>query len=290
MYIPVNYLLVILYIIYKIYMGDNLGNLSQDLDIFGVADDAAEDITAELTADDLFWTEPKVEDTTTTDGWDVKKEEIKDDVKVDGGDESKTDEVKDEKPDETKTDEPGKEEENNEDKELQEFIDGLLSDGEDVDEKIEEIKDKATDEGDNEMGKLIDELQTLIAEQRSKLEEQWKQLEVANTRYLDKVWEAEQYWVYKWVIDKLENDPKLMTLVKYYDTDNDKVKDRVVWVVTDLLYDLTWQDVTELLDKKVKDDVTTALWTSSSSPSATPEIPEEEDEPMNFEDSTNLLF
>ena len=270
-------------------MGDNLGNLSQDLDIFGVADDAAEDITAELTADDLFGTEPESKEWAPKDEDGTKTEEIKDDVKVDEGTEPKADEAKDEEPKATDDNKPG-EEEHDEDKELQEFIDNLLADSDDVDEKVEEIKDKATDDWDNEMAKLVDELQTLIAEQRSKLEEQWKQIEVTNSRYLDKVWEAEQYWVYKWVIWKLENDPKLMTLVKYYDTDNDKVKDRVVWVVTDLLYDLTWQDVTELLDKKVKDDVTTALWTSSSSPSATPEIPEEEDEPMNFEDSTNLLF
>jgi len=42
-------------------MGDNLGNLSQDLDIFG-APEAVEEVSAELSVDDLFWpSEPKID-------------------------------------------------------------------------------------------------------------------------------------------------------------------------------------------------------------------------------------
>lgn len=267
-------------------MGDNLGNLSQDLDIFG-APEAVEDVPTELSVDDLFWPsdtkeevapEEVVEDTTPTEDK-MLEEPIKDEVKKD-------EDVKSEEP---KADEPG--EKGNEDEEMQKFIDDLLADTTEVEDKVEEIKEVAADNWDSEMVKIVSELELLLAEKNSKIEEQWRQLEVTNNRFLEKVGEAENFGIYKDVIEKLEGDSKLMMLVKHKDTDNQKVKDRLVSVTTDILYDLTWQDVSELLDDKVKGDVATALGTPESNAPMTPTIlPEEDDKEIDFEESINMLF
>jgi len=270
-------------------MGDNLGNLSQDLDIFG-APEAVEEVSTELSVDDLFWpSEPKVDEVLPD--WAASEEdkmldtEIKDDkVKDDKGDTPK-----DEEPKEPKAEESGKW--GDDDAEMQKFIDDLLADTTEVEDKVEEIKEVAEDKWDNEMVKIVGELELLLAEKNSKIEEQARQIEVTNNRFLEKVGEAENFGVYKDVIEKLEWDSKLMMLVKHKDTDNEKVKDRITWVVTDILFDLTWQDVSELLDNKVKDDVATALGSPESSAPVTPTIaPEEEDREIDFEESINMLF
>ena len=267
-------------------MGENLGNLSQDLDIFGAPDGAVEDERiADVTVDDLFGPSDDVATEATetvewevTPEWEVKEEDTTKEV------------IKEETPKEETDKETDKGGEGTDD-EVQKFIDDLLADNVEIEDKVQDIADKAEGEWDNGTLKMVDELQKLLAEKTNKIEEQAKQLEVSNNRFLEKVWEAENFSIHKDVIEKLESDSKLMMLVKHIDTDNDKVKDRLTWIVTDILYDLTWQDVTELMDSKVKDDVSAALWTPESNAPTTPSIkPEEEDVDLNFEDSINQLF
>ena len=198
--------------------------------------------------------------------------------------------------DETKpvepTEEPTKEDKTKEgeDNDIDEFIKQLLEENKDVVDKVDEIKESIPGDSSPETKKLLDDLLSLVAEKDMSIKELQKQVEVSNGRYLDKFGEDNELSLYKWEIDKLNDNPKLMVFVKHYGTSNEKIKNKLISIASDFLYDLTGQDVSELLYNKDKDAASILNWAGSDS-SPMPELaPEKEDKPLTFEESTNDLF
>lgn len=160
----------------------------------------------------------------------------------------------------------------------------------DIDDKVEDIKDEASASWNEELLGMIDELQTLLAEKNQKIEELTKKDEITSGRLMDTYWDAENYSFYKPTIEKLENNPQLMMLVKNFDSDNEKAQERVVSILADLISEKTGEDVSSLINSNQKNSVANALtdvdWGGVM---GTPSMPEE-DTPFNRDQSLNELF
>ena len=160
----------------------------------------------------------------------------------------------------------------------------------DVDDKVEEIKDEASASGNEELLGMIDELQTLLAEKNQKIEELTKKDEITSGRLMDTYWDAENYSFYKPTIEKLENNPQLMMLIKNFDSTNEKAQERVVSILADLISEKTGEDVSSLINSNQKNSVANALtdvdWGGVM---GTPSMPSE-DAPFDRDQSLNELF
>jgi len=244
-----------------------MANLSQDLDldIFNDGEDTSMEEVTEAPAEELEVTpeEDVTEEVTEEITPDVSAEPVEEDV-----------------PEETPED----------DVDIDALVAEILWSSSDVDDKVEEIKDEAQSSGNEELLGMIDELQTLLAEKNQKIEELTKKDEITSWRLMDTYWDAENYSFYKPTIEKLENNPQLMMLVKNFDSDNEKVQDRVVSILADLISEKTGEDVSSLINSNQKNSVANALtdvdwggvvWTPSS--------PEEEKD-YNYDQSLNELF
>ena len=172
---------------------------------------------------------------------------------------------------------------------LDKWLDELLKSSNVVDDKVDEIKDAAEQAGDDNLVWLIDELQTALAEKNLTIEELQKQVEVSNNRYLSKFGNEEELSIYKWEIEKLQDNPRLMALVKYYKTDNEKVKPKLIQILSDMIYDMTWQDVSELLDEKDKASMSvlnTPTWDIPPIQEPTPA----KEETLDYDNSINNIL
>lgn len=243
-----------------------MANLSQDLDldIFNDGEDTSMEEVTEAPAEELEVTpEEDVTEEVTEEATDVPAEPMED-VPAD----STTDE----------------------DIDVDALVAEILWSTSDVDDKVEEIKDEAQSSGNEELLGMIDELQTLLAEKNQKIEELTKKDEITSGRLMDTYWDAENYSFYKPTIEKLENNPQLMMLVKNFDSDNEKVQDRVVSILADLISEKTGEDVSSLINSNQKNSVANALtdvdWGGVM---GTPSMPEE-DTPFNRDQSLNELF
>lgn len=243
-----------------------MANLSQDLDldIFNDGEDTSMEEVTEAPAEELEVTpEEDVTEEVTEEATDVPAEPMED-VPAD----STTDE----------------------DIDVDALVAEILWSSSDVDDKVEEIKDEASASGNEELLGMIDELQTLLAEKNQKIEELTKKDEITSGRLMDTYWDAENYSFYKPTIEKLENNPQLMMLVKNFDSDNEKVQDRVVSILADLISEKTGEDVSSLINSNQKNSVANALtdvdWGGVM---GTPSMPEE-DVPFNRDQSLNELF
>lgn len=173
-------------------------------------------------------------------------------------------------------------------------IDGIVKEllwqQEEVDDKVEEIKDEAENTGNNELLSMIDELQSLLIEKNQLIDELTKKDEITSSKLMDKYWDAENYSFYKDTIDALESNPKLNILVKYINSDNEKMQDRVIGILSDLLTEKTWEDISALINTNQKSAVSNALtdvngWGEVAAPAI-----EEEDKPLSYDESINNLF
>lgn len=175
--------------------------------------------------------------------------------------------------------------------ELDKFINDLLASQAETDDKVQEIVEKADESNDPQLIKLVDELQTMLAESKLEIEELKKDKEITLNKYLTKYWEDSDLSLYKPEVDTLESNPKLRALIKFRNSDNEKVKTKVDNIVMDLIYDRLWVDVSELLDKQNKEATSSILNTPASDAPMISEMakPEKEDD-MNYEQSTNDLF
>lgn len=244
-----------------------MANLSQDLnlDIFNDGEDTSMDEVTEAPAEELEVTpeEDVTEEVTEEITPDVSAEPVEEDVP---------------------------ESNSEEDVDIDALVAEILWSSSDVDDKVEEIKDEAQSSGNEELLGMIDELQTLLAEKNQKIEELTKKDEITSGRLMDTYWDAENYSFYKPTIEKLENNPQLMMLVKNFDSDNEKVQDRVVSILADLISEKTGEDVSSLINTNQKNSVANALtdvdwggvvWTPSAP---------EEDAVFNRDQSLNELF
>jgi len=68
--------------------------------------------------------------------------------------------------------------------------------------------------------------------------------------------DSETDWkIYEPLVKKLEEQPKLMILSKLWGSTDEKAKTRMIRTASELLTELTGQDVSELIDSKAKDAV-----------------------------------
>lgn len=170
------------------------------------------------------------------------------------------------------------------------IVNELLWQQAEVDDKVEEIKDEAENTGNNELLSMIDELQGLLIEKNQLIDELTKKDEITSSKLMDKYWDAENYSFYKDTIDALESNPKLNMLVKYINSDNEKMQERVIGILSDLLTEKTWEDVNALINSNQKSAVSNALtdvngWGEVAAPAL-----DEEDKPLTYDESINNLF
>lgn len=242
-----------------------MANLSQDLDL-DIFNDGAEAPVEEVT-------EAPAEELEVTPEADV------------------TEEVTEEEVPETPVEAPVEEDVPVEDDvDFDQLVAEILWQASDIDEKVEEMKDEAQTSGNEELLGMIDELQTLLAEKNQKIDELTKKDEITSGRLMDTYGDAENYSFYKPTIEKLENNPQLMMLVKNFDSDNERSQERVVSILADLISEKTWEDVSQLINSNQKKSVSSALtnvdgWWVVWTPSA----PEEEQD-FDYNQSINDLF
>lgn len=135
---------------------------------------------------------------------------------------------------------------------IDKWLDDLLKNATQVEQKADEVQAAAEATGDEELIKLVDDLQTMLAETKVENDELRKQVEISNNRYLNKFGSEEELSIYKGEIEKLQGNPKLMAFVKYFGTDNEKIKPKLISIAADFLYDLTGQDISSLIEEKDK--------------------------------------
>lgn len=245
-----------------------MANLSQDLnlDIFNDGEDTSMEEVTEAPAEELEVT---------------PEEDVTEEV---------TEEVAPEAPAEEPAVEDVPAETPNEDIDIDQLVAEILWSSSDVDDKVEEIKDEAQSSGNEELLWMIDELQTLLAEKNQKIEELTKKDEITSGRLMDTYWDAENYSFYKPTIEKLENNPQLMMLVKNFDSDNERAQERVVSILADLISEKTGEDVSQLINANQKNSVSNALTNVEwGGVMWTPAAPEEEKD-YNYDQSLNELF
>ena len=245
-----------------------MANLSQDLnlDIFNDGEDTSMEEVTEAPAEELEVT---------------PEEDVTEEV---------TEEVAPEAPAEEPAVEDVPAETPNEDVDIDQLVSEILWSSSDVDDKVEEIKDEAQSSGNEELLWMIDELQTLLAEKNQKIEELTKKDEITSGRLMDTYWDAENYSFYKPTIEKLENNPQLMMLVKNFDSDNERAQERVVSILADLISEKTGEDVSQLINANQKNSVSNALTNVEwGGVMWTPAAPEEEKD-YNYDQSLNELF
>ena len=245
-----------------------MANLSQDLnlDIFNDGEDTSMEEVTEAPAEELEVT---------------PEEDVTEEV---------TEEVAPEAPAEKPAVEDVPAETPNEDIDIDQLVSEILWSSSDVDDKVEEIKDEAQSSGNEELLWMIDELQTLLAEKNQKIEELTKKDEITSGRLMDTYWDAENYSFYKPTIEKLENNPQLMMLVKNFDSDNERAQERVVSILADLISEKTGEDVSQLINANQKNSVSNALTNVEwGGVMWTPAAPEEEKD-YNYDQSLNELF
>lgn len=243
-----------------------MANLSQDLnlDIFNDGEDTSMEEVTEAPAEELEVTpEEDATEEVTEETPEAPAEPVEEDV-----------------PAET----------SEEDVDIDALISEILWNASDIDDKVEDIKDEAQSSGNEELLWMIDELQTLLAEKNQKIDELTRKDEITSGRLMDTYGDAENYSFYKPTIEKLENNPQLMMLVKNFDSDNEKAQERVVSILADLISEKTGEDVSSLINANQKNSVGNALTNVEwGGVMWTPTAPTEEPD-FNYDQSLNELF
>lgn len=240
---------------------EDAGQVNADFDIFGDEPENKEDISDEdkKTIDNLFG-----EGNESTESTDV---ETTDDKSV----EETTDETADTTDDGTATDKTSTEET----EELAPDIENLL----------EEIKD-STD--NDEKDTLVEQLRSKLIESETSLMLAQKQNQVLNERLLEQTGSSSEYEIARPVLDKINANPKLKAVIRLAWANDDIQKQKLADILSSLLYDVTGEDVSELIENSMKSKIQGALGTGSNSNASIKE--EEEEKPMDFEESVTRLF
>lgn len=261
---------------------NNRSMLSSDLDIFGWADDQEGTDQVDEATYDIFG-DSTGEINTDAEPAEGSEDTAAADTKVED-DESKEDSA------EEKTETPADEasEEADEAKTGDEVPEELDFD---IEKLLQDIEAEADKSNNDDLNTLIDSLRKELADSQTEKAMLAKTNEVLNEKLLSRVWDDSDMWMYKWIITKLEDNPKLMVLIKWYWNTDEKVKNRLTWIVSDIVEEITWQDISELLTKAQQDKIMWAVWEKSWSWVPVKfESWEEEDEDMNFDQAINKLW
>lgn len=174
--------------------------------------------------------------------------------------------------------------------ELTKRINDLIASNEEIKDKAQEVKEQAEESDDPKLITLVEELQTMLSEKNIEIQEVTKDRDIYKEKYLSKYWEDSDLWLYKDEVAFLEWNPKMRAIVKFFNSDNEKTKNKVNTLLFDLVYDRTWIDVSELLDEKDKSNVSNILNMPSSDSAPITEMPEKEDKPKGYEESVNDIM
>jgi hypothetical protein len=141
-------------------------------------------------------------------------------------------------------------------------IDEILGISEEQEETMTAIEDAAASGDNDEVQNLIADLRSQNAEKDIKIQELTTSNEMLNKKYMDRVADTEWSNLYKGTLDKLESNPQLMLLAKHFD--NPEKKEQVVSILSELLGELTGQDIDSLVNTQQADVVSAALNTEAS--------------------------
>ena len=141
-----------------------------------------------------------------------------------------------------------------------------------------------------ELLQLVDSLRTEISTLTTERNILQKENATINEKLMSHVGENSNLGIYKWVISNLEANPKLMMLAKYLtNSESPAIKTKLVGVVTDMLYDLTGEDVSDLINRDQSSKILAVAWKGGSSASAPSSAPADDSE-MSYDDSISKLF
>ena len=157
-----------------------------------------------------------------------------------------------------------------------------------LDPEIDELLKQAEEaEEKDERDDVISTLRQKLVDQQVELDASNRQKEILNEKLMASAANDTELGMYKDVITKLDNSPKLRALVRYSDASEESAKNRAINILAEMLEDMTGQDVSSLLDKTRADKAKAALGgNSSAAPSAKPE----EEKDMDYEESVSSLW
>lgn len=149
-----------------------------------------------------------------------------------------------------------------------------------IDKLLNDIEDAG---GSSEIDKLVDELRSKLVASESNnamLEEKVKHL---TERALGQVSATSDYDIYKPIIEKVEVNPQLRSLIRLFGSDKETDQNKLIGIVSDMLFDLTGEDLGHLAKRNDVDKAKAAL--SGGSSSAAPKNTE-----VNDEENASALF
>ena len=236
--------------------------LSSDLDIFGEGADEEQKTTGDEY--DIFWWGDEADEDPAEEAAETPEEEAAEETEepTPSSEEWNTDSEKD----------------SGEDEVLDIDIENLFNDLE------QETK------WNTELEALIDSLRTEISSLTTERNMLQKENSTINENLMSKVWDESSLWMYKWVISNLEDNPKLMMLVKHlWKSESEPIKNKLVSILTDMIYDVTWEDVSDLINKNQSDKILASTWKTGWASLPEPKDAEEEKD-MDYDESIHALF
>lgn len=257
-------------------MGDKKG-MSMDLDtlsVLNIGDDEEElDTGVDTTTDNIASdsTSDTSEDTTDATTPDVGTEdstgtEVVDTATTDGDAQAETD-----------TD-------------FDAMVNELLKQGDELEQQVQEVVDVADELDSPKLMEVISTLQDMVAENKVTIEEISKERDVRKNKYMEKYWEDTDLSVYKPEIAVLEDNSKLRSLVKYWNMDNAKVAEKVTKLLSDLFFDRTGQDISQILEEKDRAATNAVLNNVPNETELAPNLEPEKEVEVSHDDSVNNIL
>ena len=115
-----------------------------------------------------------------------------------------------------------------------------------------------------------------------------RQKQILNEKLMDSTASDTEYGMHKDTISKLESNPKLRALVRFMGDSSDTSKSRSITILSDLIEDLTGQDISTLLDKTRAEKTKAALGGNSSAGESNKS--DKADANMDYDESVSSLW
>lgn len=149
---------------------------------------------------------------------------------------------------------------------LTKLLNDLSATSDEVDDAMDDLEEVVDASGDAKIVSQLSSLKEKLAQmqdQISDLEFQnsslKRQADSANTKLLDKIGETEWLELNKGALETLDNQPELKLLVKYYNSDDDASKNRVVGLIKDIYEKFTGENIDDLIKGNSKGEINAAL-------------------------------
>ena len=161
----------------------------------------------------------------------------------------------------------------------------------DIEKLFDEAEQEVQTTGNTELEAILDDMRKATAEKDLRIAQLEKSNEVLNSKLIGKAGDDADLSFYKPLVENLEADRKLMFLAKYWNSDraDEKATKRITSVLTDMVRELTGQDIAELIETAQNDKIVTSR--GGKSDSAVPlGAPKEDDSAMTYEESITRMF